>query len=84
MLCVILLASAGCLSPTTRTPSLALPRIENLLSVKPLHGDCVTARGLTVRCVMLLEADYERIVIELKTACLREGGTPERCGAEGK
>ena len=82
VLSVILLATEGCRSLTTPTPSSALPRIEGLLTLKPLETECRTARGLTVPCKLVSERDWNAIVIELKAACLREGGTRERCYAD--
>lgn len=54
-----------------------------LLEAQPIKGPCrqVDGEGIrtTTRCVTLLEADYQAIVIELKTACLAAGGTAEQC-----
>lgn len=82
--CVTLLGTAGCQSMPVQTPSSALPRIAELLTLKPFETDCRTAFGRIVPCVLVRKEDYERIVIELKTACLREGGTPAQCDTEGE
>lgn len=82
LLSVILLATGGCRSATPLTPSSALPQLDNLLTIKPLLSACRTALGQTVQCVLIRKEDYEAIVIELKAACLREGGSRERCHAD--
>lgn len=82
VLSVILLAGGACQSPMLRTPSSALPRLQGLLTLQPFKTSCNTAQGLTVPCVLVKQSDFEAIVIELKAACLREGGSKERCGAE--
>lgn len=51
---------------------------------EPKHRDCwvtdkVTQEQQPAKCTLLLTEDFQQIVIELKTACLALGGTPEEC-----
>ena len=73
---------AGCMSIQAQMPSQALPRVRALLTIKPLETKCRTVQGQTVRCVILLQSDYEAIVIELKRSCLELGGTKKECDAD--
>ena len=81
-LTLILLALPGCQSLralTGSSVSSALPPITRLLTVQPMETRCQMESGKIEPCVVLLKADWDRTIIELKAACFKLGGTAADC-----
>lgn len=83
-----LLAFGCATAPSTLSHQVAIPELE----AQMFRVDCTTLQGLegaprrfacwetaAGRGVLLGAKDLERLVIELKTACLALGGTPAAC-----
>lgn len=49
-----------------------------VLTSEPLDVIC-HVKGTLRGCTMLVTEDYQALVIELKSACLALGGTPNEC-----
>ncbi len=83
MLSGILLALliCGCArAPASSTYKVQIPALTRA----PKQHTCgvqdkITNERTGVSCTTLLTADYQQLVIELKTACLAAGGTDEEC-----
>jgi hypothetical protein len=77
LLILLLLGSSGCV--TAPQPSSYRVQIP-ILQARPT--DYQVAEGEWMRCYR--RDDALQLVIELKTACLALGGTPEECQTEKK
>ena len=58
-----------------------LPPIPTL-QAQPRGGTCSRYDGSEARCVLVLEADWQAMVLYAKTLCLASGQSAAACGAE--
>jgi hypothetical protein len=78
MLLPLLMAVAGC--TTVAGPSAYKIQIP-LLAAPPKPVPCAL-NGQPAECLLILKADFEALVREIKTACLGSGQTKAECQAE--
>lgn len=80
MLSAILLAMliSGCASLSGGSPAF---RSIPPLTVPPQSGNCEVGHVPT-RCTVMLQEDYQAIVLWMKASCLAHGGTKQDCQAE--
>ena len=78
---LVLLLALGC-APAPVKSGAYKPTIPSL-NAEPIAEACWIdigeGQGYSARCVRLLEGDYQRIVTELKAACLALGWGDEYC-----
>lgn len=72
---VVLVAISGC---SQGLPSFAYRVTVPTLKAKPLEIVCHLGDHESA-CLVVLREDWERVVRELKAACLALGGAPETC-----
>lgn len=76
----VLLLLFGCATgPVVSETSDPFLRTLPVLTEAPLKGMCKRGDIVEVPCVVVLEADWQAMVIYAKSACLALGGTEEAC-----
>lgn len=83
IIALLLLVISGCSQSNVSNYRVSLPMLEVEPKISPCDlkdqaGNVVQSRS----CVTLLDDDYKKILVELKSACLAFGQTDQECRTE--